>query len=196
MDDWVVVETAQDFRTFLSVLSYDFVRSSEQWRNRQLPDYLHAWARWLYASYLEPGSPDCHQIDPPTWRGFAFQLQQARTRDGPPLRRRLPTVTSWRQVTTAENFVVFLGWLGDEFRRDQAELATRAAQGLWAAELAWTSEDLGSYLDTWVVWSAWAFADGPPPSPVGSSPAPQPEGVEPLSWRSCAGQLFAASRYE
>lgn len=30
VDDWAVVETAQDFRTFLSVLSYDFVRSSQR----------------------------------------------------------------------------------------------------------------------------------------------------------------------
>lgn len=190
------METAQEFRTYLSRLSYDFQHAPEGWRNRELPEFFDAWARWLCTSYLRPGGRPRDEIDPPTWQGFAHQMFCARTSDNPPVSVDLPRPDGPELVDSIEAFAGFLLWLGDDFRRDTAELPQRARDRLWAGEGDWTSADIGSYLETWVVWSAAAF--DPHPATVRSlvSQGLQPPSYDPLTWRSCARQLYAARIYE
>jgi hypothetical protein len=196
VDDWAVVETAQEFRIYLARLSYDFQRAPDGWRNRELPEFFDAWARWLCGRYLRPGGSPRDEIDPPTWQGFARQMFYARTSDNPPVSAALPRPDDHNVVDSLEAFAGFLLWLADDFRRDAAELAQRARDGLWAAEGDWRSADIASYLEMWIIWSAEAFD----PDPVSLRAPVSGEGhglsYGPLTWGSCAGQLYAARIYE
>jgi len=89
-DDWASVETAADFSAYLRILSVDFdadvVESKARqeangwvspddgrWAHWRTGDFLDAWGSWLSSMH----DREVMELEPPSWRGFAFQLWAA-----------------------------------------------------------------------------------------------------------------------
>jgi hypothetical protein len=93
-DDWQAVETFEDFVQFARVLGSDCEEAARQvaadgqggqryaeeiWAQGTPGAWMDAMAAWLEARYLGKGpvSP-LSELEPPTWRTFAFILSESR----------------------------------------------------------------------------------------------------------------------
>jgi hypothetical protein len=91
INDAEAVETAADFVAYLDLLAIDYqedvakCRASGNpfyegsWAHQDLGKFLDRWAAWLQAMVVE-GRPhySTDEIDPPSWRSMAIQLDTAR----------------------------------------------------------------------------------------------------------------------
>jgi len=73
------IKTKEDFIKFVELLNIDFKENSEEWENKNIPDYLEALSRWTndnmngYYKYIDFPLPE--NID---WRIFADILMAAK----------------------------------------------------------------------------------------------------------------------
>lgn len=193
---WSVVESAEDFVAYLTLLSHDAQRAREAakpWHNDSIPTYLAALAtlvqpRHYCIDFVEVFGP------PPmnSWRALAAQLHAARDAESTIDLEQFPPTRDSDQVVDVNTFLGYLRWLIDDFHTDQAELAERAAAGLWAHEGRRAHAIIENWLGTWGAWlNDWYLKV--------ASPAVRAERgtrLVPVSWSSAAMQLSAARIYE
>lgn len=75
-DDWVSVETLQDFIAFLEALAGD--ARDDRLRDIDIATLFDATAEWLSHDLQSEQSGSLRQhVEPPSWRGFAFILGMA-----------------------------------------------------------------------------------------------------------------------
>jgi hypothetical protein len=193
---WSVVESAEDFVGYLTLLSRDAERAREAgapWHNDSVPAYLAALAALV--------QPQHYCIDfvegfgaPPmdSWRDLAAQLHAARSFEKSMELEQFQPVPDGDHVADVETFLGHLRWLIDDFHADQAERAGRAAAGLWAYEGRWAHAIIEDWLGTWGAWlDDWYLKAASP-----TVRAERAALLEPVSWRSVAWQLSAARIYE
>jgi hypothetical protein len=193
---WTVVESAEDFASYLLLLSRDAGQAREKrmpWRNDTIPEFLAAFGEIIRPSHYCADFVEVFASPPLNdWRDLAALLFSARgdvTRDEaqPP-----EPVSDHAGVDDVESLRGFIRWLVDDFRADQADLAKRAAAGSWAHEGRWAHSVIEKWLETWAAWlNDWHLrASAPEPK------AERTECLEPITWASVALQLSAARTHE
>jgi hypothetical protein len=190
------VESAEDFVAYLLLLSSDAEQSREgrtPWRHDTIPDFLEAIAALIRPSH--GGADLVEGLDLPPihdWRYLAALLHAARSAVVKAELQQVEAIEDSDQVDDADSLRGYIRWLIDDYHADEAELAERAAAGLWASEGRWAHAVMENWLETWAAWLEGWYLDVRTPEirvERGAS-------LEPVTWASIALQLSAARIYE
>ena len=147
LQDWADVETEDDFVAYLGLLAADARDPGSRWSSRDLPEFLHGWARWIDDALAQGRHADL--VRRPSRRALAGQLFHARTAARATAATG-PVVDDPDRVASAADLASWLGYLGDDCRDDDTETRKRAESGGWAWEGRWAhGTSVWGYLDAW-----------------------------------------------
>jgi hypothetical protein len=143
---WSDVETESDFIAYLELLVADVRDPSSRWSSRDVPGFLHAWARWIDDALAQGTAPE--PLEAPSRRALAGQLFHARTAV-PPSAVGVPTITDPERVASVMDLAGWLRHLAHDCLEDDVAVREERARGGWA-EGRWAhGTDLPGYLDAW-----------------------------------------------
>ena len=151
LQNWTAVETEGDFIGYLGLLVADVQRlasgASAGKAFRDVPGFLHGWARWMDDALASGTYPDL--LESPSRRALAGQLFHVHTAV-PAAAVGGSVISDPDQVTSAADLACWLRHLGNDCTEDGAARQRAGFDGGWGGEGEWAhGTDLTRYLEAW-----------------------------------------------